>query len=98
MTAGGPARRPWTVGAGLVPLLLATAGGAAAQDFAPATPAGATVTADRTDPAQVFDVAVGPATATAPVPLIQLAAGPGAVILRPLRSSTDFSGKLVQMW
>ena len=73
MTAGGPARRPWTVGAGLVPLLLATAGGAAAQDFAPATPAGATVTADRTDPAQVFDVAVGPATATAPPPVLDLA-------------------------
>ncbi len=73
MTAGGPARRPWAAVAGLVPLLLATAGGGLAQDFAPATPAGATVTADRTDPAQVFDVAVGPATATAPPPVLDLA-------------------------
>ena len=73
MTPGGTARRPRAVLAGLVPLLLATAGGGAAQDFAPVAPAGATVTADRTDPAQIFDVAVGPATATAPPPVLDLA-------------------------
>lgn len=77
MTGTIPNRRPRTPGratAVIAALALAAAPMAGrAQDFAPVVPQGASVSADRSDPAQLFDVAVGTATATAPPPVLGLA-------------------------